>query len=51
MIELVDTNAAQIAAEFVKARLRAGSPAMGMVMTLVIVVNEQRAPAAMEAAP
>lgn len=50
MIELVDTNAAEIAAEFVRARVRAGSPAMGMVMTLVIVVDQDRAPAAMEAA-
>jgi glucose-6-phosphate dehydrogenase assembly protein OpcA len=40
MIELVDTNAAGIAAEFVASRLRAGSPAMSMVMTLVIVVDE-----------
>ena len=40
MIELIDTNAAGIAAEFVAARIRAGSPAMGMVMTLVIVVDE-----------
>ena len=44
MIELIDTNAAGIAAEFVAARLRAGSPAMGMVMTLVIVVDEDHAP-------
>ena len=40
MIELTDTNSAAIAAEFVRARTRAGSPAMGMVMTLVIVVDE-----------
>ena len=33
MIELTDTNSAGIAAEFVRARTRAGSPAMGMVMT------------------
>ena len=44
MIELIDTNAAGIAAEFVTARTRAGSPAMGMVMTLVIVVDEDDAP-------
>ena len=50
MIELIDTNSAGIAAEFVAARLRAGSPAMGMVMTLVIVVDEDHAPAAMQAA-
>jgi glucose-6-phosphate dehydrogenase assembly protein OpcA len=46
----MDTNAAGIAAEFVAARLRAGSPAMGMVMTLVIVVDEDGAPDAMRAA-
>ncbi len=40
MIELTDTNSAAIAAEFVRARTRAGSPAMGMVMTMVIVVDE-----------
>jgi glucose-6-phosphate dehydrogenase assembly protein OpcA len=50
MIELVDTNSSQIAAEFVRARTRAGSPAMGMVMTLVIVVPEDHAEAAMDAA-
>ncbi len=50
MIELVDTNASGIAAEFLRARTRAGSPAMGMVMTLVIVVNEDQAEHAMAAA-
>jgi glucose-6-phosphate dehydrogenase assembly protein OpcA len=50
VIELLETNAAGIAAEFVAARLRAGSPAMGMVMTLVIVVDEDGAPDAMRAA-
>jgi glucose-6-phosphate dehydrogenase assembly protein OpcA len=50
MIELLETNASGIAAEFVAARLRAGSPAMGMVMTLVIVVDEDHAPTAMQAA-
>ena len=50
MIELLDTNSSQIAAEFVRARTRAGSPAMGMVMTLVIVVDEDDAEAAMAAA-
>lgn len=47
MIELIDTNAAGIAAEFVASRLRAGSPAMSMVMTLVIVVDEEDAEDAM----
>lgn len=50
MIELTDTNAAGIAAEFVASRLRAGSPAMSMVMTLVIVVDEDGAPDAMRVA-
>jgi glucose-6-phosphate dehydrogenase assembly protein OpcA len=50
MIELIETNASGIAAEFVAARVRAGSPAMGMVMTLVIVVDEDGAPEAMRVA-
>src|SRR3954447_11531066 len=50
MIELIDTNAAQIASEFLRARTRAGSPAMGMVMTLIIVVDEDDAEGAMRAA-
>jgi glucose-6-phosphate dehydrogenase assembly protein OpcA len=50
MIELVDTNAAGIAAEFVASRLRAGSPAMSMVMTLVIVVEEDTSEDAMHVA-
>lgn len=47
MIELMDTTSAAIATEFVRARIRAGSPAMGMVMTLVIVVEEEHAEVAM----
>ena len=50
MIELTDTNSAAIAAEFVRARTKAGSPAMGMVMTLIIVVDEDDAEDAMAAA-
>ncbi len=50
MIELTDTNSAAIAAEFVRARTKAGSPAMGMVMTLIIVVPEDDAEDAMAAA-
>ena len=50
MIELTDTNAAEIAAEFVRGRIRAGSPAMGMVMTLIVVVDEDGAETAMSAA-
>ncbi len=50
MIELTDTNSSEIAAEFVRGRMRAGSPAMGMVMTLIIVVAEEDAETAMGAA-
>lgn len=50
MMELTDTTASAIAAEFVSARRRAGSPAMGMVMTLVFVVEEDDAQEAMQAA-
>ncbi len=50
MIELVDTNSAAIAAEFVRARRKAGSPAMGMVMTLVVVVDEDHVSGAMASA-
>ena len=50
MIELTDTNSAGIAAELVRARKKAGSPAMGMVMTLVIIVDEDKAEDAMAAA-
>ena len=50
MIELLDTNSSEIAAEFLRARTRAGSPAMGMVMTLVIVVDDDDAEGAMAAA-
>jgi glucose-6-phosphate dehydrogenase assembly protein OpcA len=47
MIELTDTNSSAIAAEFVRARTRAGSPAMGMVMTLIVVVDEASSEQAM----
>ena len=50
MTELIDTNASEIAAEFIKQRTLAGSPAMGMVLTLVVVVEETGAQAALEAA-
>jgi glucose-6-phosphate dehydrogenase assembly protein OpcA len=50
MIELTNTNSSKIAAEFVRARTRAGSPAMGMVMTLIIVAPEDDAGEAMAAA-
>jgi glucose-6-phosphate dehydrogenase assembly protein OpcA len=50
MIELTDTNSAEIAAELVRLRIQAGSPAMGMVMTLIVVVDEEDAEEAMAAA-
>lgn len=50
MIELQHTNSAEIAAEFVRARRRAGSPAMGMVMTVVIVADEDDADDALDMA-
>jgi glucose-6-phosphate dehydrogenase assembly protein OpcA len=50
MIELIDTDSNAIAAEFLRSRRRAGSPAMGMVMTLVFVVDEENAEDAMETA-
>jgi glucose-6-phosphate dehydrogenase assembly protein OpcA len=50
VIELIDTNASGIAAEFVASRLRAGSPAMSMVMTLIIVVDEDGSDDAMRVA-
>lgn len=50
MMEMTDTNSADIAAEFMRARTRAGSPVMGMVMTLVVVVDEDGAEEALDAA-
>lgn len=50
MTTLLDTNSAEMAAEFVRARKRSGSPTMGMVMTLVVVVPESEALAALEVA-
>jgi glucose-6-phosphate dehydrogenase assembly protein OpcA len=50
MIELIDTDSNEIAAEFLRSRRRAGSPAMGMVMTLVFVVDEDAADEAMDTA-
>lgn len=50
MIELTDTTSSAIAAEFLRARRDAGSPAMGMVMTFLLVVDEEDADGAMGAA-
>ena len=49
-MELTDTSSSGIAAEFMRARTRAGSPVMGMVMTLIIVVDEDGATDALDAA-
>ena len=50
MIELTETNSAGIAAALTDARRKAGSPAMGMVMTLVVVVDEDGSAQAMDCA-
>ena len=50
MIELTATNSSAIAAEFVRSRRRSGSPAMGMIMTLVIVADKADAEEALSAA-
>jgi len=49
-IHLNDTDSSKIAAELVRARRHAGSPAMGMVLTLIVVVDEKEADPALEAA-
>jgi glucose-6-phosphate dehydrogenase assembly protein OpcA len=50
MIELINTNSSEIAAAFVRDRIKAGSPAMGMVLTLIVVVDDDQADDAMAAA-
>jgi glucose-6-phosphate dehydrogenase assembly protein OpcA len=50
MMELTDTNSSEIAAAFVRDRIKAGSPAMGMVLTLIVVVDDDQADDAMAAA-
>jgi glucose-6-phosphate dehydrogenase assembly protein OpcA len=49
-IDLTDTDASRIAAELVRGRRRVGSPAMGMVLTLIVVVDEKEADQALAAA-
>jgi glucose-6-phosphate dehydrogenase assembly protein OpcA len=39
-VELTSTNASQVAAALLQERRKAGSPAMGMVLTLVVVTTE-----------
>ena len=50
MLELTDTNSSEIAAAFVRDRIKAGSPAMGMVLTLIVVVDDDQSDTAMAAA-
>jgi glucose-6-phosphate dehydrogenase assembly protein OpcA len=50
MIELTDTSSSAIAAEFVRSRRRSGSPAMGMIMTVVVVADDEDAEEAMRVA-
>ena len=50
MTQLLDTTSSAIAAEFVRGRRKAGSPAMGMVLTLVIVMHDEDAERALGAA-
>lgn len=39
-IDLTDTNASKISSSLLHARMRAGSPSMGMVLTFVVVTDE-----------
>jgi glucose-6-phosphate dehydrogenase assembly protein OpcA len=48
VISIEQTNAAGIASALVRARRHAGSPAMGMVLTLVIIVEEEYADVALD---
>ena len=48
-IALTDTNSAKISAALIKARRSAGSPAMGMVLTLIIVCDESEFESALTA--
>lgn len=49
-IDLSSTDASEVAAALVRARRSVGSPAMGMVLTLVVVTDESRYYDAMKAA-
>jgi glucose-6-phosphate dehydrogenase assembly protein OpcA len=49
IIPLADTTSAKISAELLRARRSAGSPAQGMVLTLIIVCDESEYSRAMEA--
>jgi len=49
-VELTDTNAARVGAALLDARRRGGGSAMGMVLTLVVVTDEERPDEAVDAA-
>jgi len=49
-IDLTDTDASAVSSALVRARRSAGSPAMGMVLTLVVVTEEDRCEHAMTTA-
>lgn len=49
IVTLSETNTAKISAALLRARRSAGSPAMGMVLTLIIVCDENDFAAAMQA--
>ena len=49
IIKLEDTNSAKISGALLRARRTAGSPAQGMVLTLIIVCEESEYPKALEA--
>jgi glucose-6-phosphate dehydrogenase assembly protein OpcA len=48
-VSLTDTTSAEISAALLKARHNAGSPSLGMVLTLIIVCNEKEYADALEA--
>lgn len=50
MITLTDTTSSKIASAFLTERKAAGSPAMGMVMTLIVITDEEHSADAMKAA-
>ena len=49
IINLEGTTSAKISAELIRVRRTAGSPAQGMVLTLIIVCDESEFPSALEA--
>ena len=49
IIPLTGTTSAEISAELLRARRSAGSPAQGLVLTLIIVCEESEYPEAKDA--